>query len=164
MTNTKTFQVEKQGKLAAEADQPDTLYHLSRRTNRGSIKTKGLVPMIKEYKDIPREPGVFFFQTLEQAKDYGYWHAQFINQATDVWECHIPEEYDIEPDPHPEMNFANAWRSSQTLTPENLKFVGTILVPTSKSEPPLKSEKVRGRLSRLPKIFDFSLDTVVSDN
>ena len=71
--------------------QPDTLYHLSRRTNRGSIKTKGLVPMIKEYKDIPREPGVFFFQTLEQAKDYGYWHAQFINQATDVWECHIPE-------------------------------------------------------------------------
>jgi ADP-ribose pyrophosphatase YjhB (NUDIX family) len=129
-------------KVGAVADQPNVLYHLSRRTNRGSIKSKGLVPQIKEYKDIPREPGVFFFQTREQALDYGWYFAQWINQAVDVYECRIPEEYDIERDPHPEMNFTDAWKSKQVLAPENVKFLQTILVPTSKTEPPLKSTKV----------------------
>jgi hypothetical protein len=126
--------VKYEAKTAAEAS--PAFYHLSRRTNRGSIKAKGLLPMIKEYKDLKRRPGVFFFKAEDMAKNYGFYFAQYINQAVDVWEVRLPDGYKISPDTHPDMEGFNAWVGYDSVPPENLRFVvDTVLVPTSKSEP-----------------------------
>jgi 8-oxo-dGTP pyrophosphatase MutT (NUDIX family) len=124
------------------AAQPDVMYHLSRRTNRGSIKRDGLVPQIKEYKNIQRRPGIFMFQTVEQAKDYGYFFAQWVNQATDVWKVRIPKGYVLGRDQHPEMDDFDAWIGYEPIPPENIEVIDTILVPTSTTPAPPKSKKV----------------------
>ena len=134
-TSFKKFRVTASG-------EPEVLYHITRRTNRQSILKNGLVPQIKEYKNIDRKPGVFFFGTIGQAKEYGFYHAQFLNQALDVWECRIPEGYPIYWDEHEDMDDFDAWVSNQPLLPENLRVAGTILVPTSKTPiPPFSRSK-----------------------
>jgi RNA:NAD 2'-phosphotransferase (TPT1/KptA family)/GNAT superfamily N-acetyltransferase/ADP-ribose pyrophosphatase YjhB (NUDIX family) len=125
------------------SERPGVLYHISRRTNRQSILKNGLLPLLKEYKDVERAPGIYFFQSIDAAKDYGFYHAQHVNQALDIWECRIPEGYEVRHDPHPEMDEFDAWMSHEPLPPENLKVVDTILVPKSTADapPPYKSQR-----------------------
>jgi 8-oxo-dGTP pyrophosphatase MutT (NUDIX family)/GNAT superfamily N-acetyltransferase len=116
--------------LKEGAARPKVLYHNSRRTNRQSILKNGLIPQIKEYKDIERQPAVFFFQSIDAARDYGTFHAEFINQALDIWECQIPADYKLQPDTHEEMIEFDAWKSYEPLPAANVRVAGSILVPT----------------------------------
>jgi RNA:NAD 2'-phosphotransferase (TPT1/KptA family) len=121
---------------------PRTLYHLSRRVNRRSIAREGLRPQIKEYKDLQRQPGVFFLATLEQSVDFGHYFAEFVNQAVDVWEAVLPAWYVLHDDPAPDMEALDSLVGYDPVPPECLRLVETILVPTARTEWPPFSRKV----------------------
>jgi ADP-ribose pyrophosphatase YjhB (NUDIX family) len=120
--------------------EPDVMYHISRRANRGSIRTQGLIPQVREFKDVKRSPANYLFESPIAAKEWAFYHAQYVNQPCDIWEVTLPVDTKLFWDMHPDMGGFDAWFTTDTIPPENLKVVGTVLIPTSKSPSPEKYE------------------------
>ena len=82
---------------------PTKVYHVSRKRNRGSILKLGLAPKTKEHTHILRKPGVFAFETLEQAQDWAWNWAHEAKEPMDIWEVNVRNSGDLQPDPSREM-------------------------------------------------------------
>ena len=82
---------------------PTKVYHVSRKRNRGSILKLGLAPKTKEHTHILRKPGVFAFETLEQAQDWAWNWAHEAKEPMDIWEVNVRNSDDLQPDPSREM-------------------------------------------------------------
>src|SRR5208337_1536986 len=123
------------------AAKPGIMYHVSRRTNRGKIRAEGLRPLIKEFKEVEREPGVFLFATWAIALEWAWYHAQYVNQPIDVWEVVLPEGYKLSPDTHKDMKDFNAWVGREPIPAGNLKLERTTLIPKPGDQPPAPWDK-----------------------
>lgn len=115
----------------------NVLYHVSRSKNRKSISSLGLEPRIQEFENIKRKPGVYFLQTLEQAKDWAFWNAFDQASAMDIWEIRLPKNYKVIPDPSSEMtDIYDSWVGYDAVRPEYLKLVTMQKAPKSSAEAP----------------------------
>src|SRR5208337_2533023 len=123
------------------AAKPGIMYHVSRRTNRGKIRAEGLRPLIKEFKEVEREPGVFLFATWAIALEWAWYHAQYVNQPIDVWEVVLPEGYKLSPDTYKDMKDINAWVGREPIPAGNLKLERTTLIPKPGDQPPAPWDK-----------------------
>lgn len=84
-------------------DQPTTLYHVSKSSNRDSILNNGLLPRNKEDLNIHRRPGVYMFSLLADAKEWAHWGKLTYSEPYDIWKISLPGDYRIVKDSHPEM-------------------------------------------------------------
>ena len=129
---------------AASIPPTHTMYHVSRFRNRNYILNKGLLPLIKEYKDLNRKPGIYLFETYAQASDWAFYFGQTYGGRVDIWEVKLPSGIEVEPDLHPEINdIYDAWITQTPIPPDNIKVVKTV-GPKYKDEdaPPMNPMKV----------------------
>lgn len=130
----------------------NVLYHVSRSKNRKNISSLGLEPRIQEFENIKRKPGVYFLQTLEQAKDWAFWNAFDQSSAMDIWKIRLPEHYKVIPDPSSEMtDIYDSWVGYDAVPPKYLKLVTTQKVPKSTADAPQFSKKVSEDFTQNPK-------------
>lgn len=140
-----------------EFSQPQVVYHVSRKSNRKSIQQQGLLPRVQEFENIKRKPGVYFMQTLDQAKDWAFWSALDSMVTMDVWKIQLPENYRIVPDTHPEMDIYDAWVGYEPVPSEYIQVVSTQSVPKSTSEAPPFAKKITHENSQLNELFERPL-------
>jgi hypothetical protein len=137
--------------------QPQVLYHVSRKANRKSIQQQGLLPRVQEFENIKRKPGVYFMQTLDQAKDWAFWSAFDSAAAMDIWKIQLPSDYAVTPDTHPEMDIYNAWIGYEPVPAENIQVVSTQSVPKSTAQAPPFAKKVANEHVQLTELFERPL-------
>jgi hypothetical protein len=123
---------------------PTKLYHVTRTRNRLSIRQRGLVPKTKEHDHILRQPGVFGFETFEQAEDWAYYWSQDEGESMDIWEIDVPDPNELTPDPARDIQTEyDAWIIYKPIPASNLRLKFTQRWPAPWGKPTLTVKKLR---------------------
>jgi len=110
-------------RLMKESSTVDTAYHVSKASNRDSIMTGGLTPRNQEDLNIHRKPGVYFFKSLDDAKEWAHWGKLTYNEPYDIWKVDLPKTHQIAKDTHPEMRDFSSYVTYESIPPENIDLV-----------------------------------------
>lgn len=106
---------------------PNEMFHVSRKKNRNSILSKGLLAITKEYIYLKRTPGIYLLETLQQAEDFALYFGNTEKTGPiDIWRVKIPENSKIFKDTTDMDDMYDAWILYQTIPPENLSIEKTI--------------------------------------
>ncbi|MFC4235947.1 hypothetical protein ACFOY8_11945 [Thalassospira xianhensis] len=119
-----------------------TYFHVSKVENRTSIQRVGLIPQIKEFTNIKREPGIYLLATIEQARDWAFFFAMDVGEPVDIWMVTLPDDVDVRADPDQEMNEVyDSFVCSDAIPAPYIERVGFQHVESSTAEaPPLASK------------------------
>lgn len=110
---------------------PYFMYHVSRKRNRGSILKLGIVPKTREHTHILRRPGVFAFETLEQAEDWAWNWAYEVKEPMDIWAIKVENSDLWLPDPSREMQrLYDCWVIYQKIPLSDIRLLASQPVPT----------------------------------
>ncbi len=108
---------------------PTKLYHVTRTRNRLSIRQRGLVPKTKEHKRVFRKPGVFGFETFEQAQDWAHYWSQDEKESMDIWQISV-DPNSLVPDPAWDVQkYYDAWVIYNPVPPADIKLATTVRWP-----------------------------------
>lgn len=128
--------------LAENRNNINVMYHVSSIKNRKSIARTGLEPRTQEFTNIKRKPGIYFLQSIEQAKDWAFWNAFDQAVAMDIWEVHLPKNYKLMKDPSTEMTEVyDSWVGYEQLMPTRIQLKGTIKVPKTSMDTPVFKQR-----------------------
>jgi pyrimidine deaminase RibD-like protein/GNAT superfamily N-acetyltransferase len=123
---------------------PTKLYHVTRTRNRLSIRQRGLVPKTKEHDHILRQPGVFLFETFEQAEDWAYYWSQDEGESMDIWEIKVQDPNDLTPDPALDIQHDyDAWVIYKPIPAANVRLKFTQRWPEPWGKPTTTVKKIR---------------------
>jgi hypothetical protein len=123
---------------------PTKLYHVTRTRNRLSIRQRGLVPKTKEHDHILRQPGVFGFETFEQAEDWAYYWSQDDRESMDIWEINVQDPNDLTPDPALDIQQDyDAWVIYKPIPAANVRLKFTQRWPEPWGKPTTTVKKIR---------------------
>ena len=106
-----------------------TMYHVSLRKNRAGIQRKGLLPLVKEFPDVERKPGIYLLETYEQAEDWAYWFGGFgdhIKPLVDIWSVDIPVNTSVHPDQTDMDDKYDSWVVYDPIPAGSLRLLKTI--------------------------------------
>lgn len=123
------------------------MYHVSKMSNRNSIQSIGFTPRNQEYDNISRVPGIYMFETLEQAVDWAYWFALDAQENIDIWKINLPKNYKLVPDDHEDMDIYNAYIGYDPIGPEFIQLLKTQKKISSASNPPPYAKKIKSNIS-----------------
>jgi hypothetical protein len=130
--------------LENDTNKPKVIFHVTRSSNRSSIKSQGLIPQNKEFPNIPREPGIYGMETLEQAKDWAFWSMFDEHKPMDIWRIVVPENAILLPDLHPEIQEVyDPWIIKTAIPPSNIFLVATQSVKKHTKFAPPSAKKIR---------------------
>lgn len=118
------------------------LFHVSKKSNRKKLLATGLTPRIQEFTSIKRKPGIYLFQTKEQALDWAFWFSLDEQIPVDVWQVVVDPDYKLVPDTHPEMDIYNAWIGYSPISSDKIICIFTQKTPKSTEEAPSFAKKV----------------------
>jgi hypothetical protein len=123
---------------------PTKLYHVTRTRNRLSIRQRGLVPKTKEHKRVFRKPGVFGFETFEQAEDWAYYWSQDDRESMDIWEIDVEDTSDLTPDSAWDIQQDyDAWVIYKPIPAANVRLKFTQRWPEPRGKPFTTVKKIR---------------------
>ena len=123
---------------------PTKLYHVTRTRNRLSIRQRGLVPKTKEHDHILRQPGVFGFETFEQAEDWAYYWSQDEGESMDIWEIDVHDPNELTPDPARDIQTEyDAWVIYKPIPAANVRLKFTQRWPAPWGKPTTTVKKLR---------------------
>lgn len=104
-----------------------SFYHVSKSTNRKGILQRGLIPQNKEDLNIRRKPGVFLFQSFDDASEWAYWGKMtYPKEEFDIWRVELPERYHITRDLHPEMTEFSSFVGYDPIPPNNINLINNV--------------------------------------
>ena len=130
--------------IESEVPSTRTMFHVTRSRNRKSILNSGLEPRNVEFENAKRRPGIYLFETLEQARDWAFWCALDWQVPLDIWEVHIPDDYELTQETHPEIiDKYDAWICYQIINPLDLRLNFTQKTPKSSKDAPPFATKLR---------------------
>lgn len=120
MREFKTFLGEQQEEISSP-----TGYHVSKTSNRDSIRSTGLTPKNQEDLNIHRNPGVYFFKSLDDAKEWAHWGKLTYKEPYDIWRIRLSDTHKISKDSHPEMQEFSSYVTHQSVPPKNIDLASS---------------------------------------
>jgi hypothetical protein len=106
------------------------MFHISWKNNRANILKKGLLPKIKEFPELQREPGIYLMETQEQAEDWAYYFGMTYSTrnktAIDIWKVNLPESTQLHQDLTDVNEVYDSWFTFEPIHPENLQVIYTM--------------------------------------
>ena len=123
------------------------LYHTSKAYNHNSILKTGLEPRNQEYENISREPGIFMFESLAQAREWAFYFAMTEDEPIDIWEVIVPRAYKLKRDLHPDMDIYNAVIGYETIPPNQLRLIKTQPAVNSSKNSPRRAPLIKSDIT-----------------
>ena len=123
------------------------MYHVSKTSNRNSIQSNGFTPRNQEYDNINRSPGIYMFETLEQAIDWAFWFAMDAQENIDIWKINLPKNYKLVVDNHEDMDIYNAYIGYTPIAPELIQLIKTQKKISSTRNAPPFAKKIKSNIS-----------------
>jgi GNAT superfamily N-acetyltransferase/RNA:NAD 2'-phosphotransferase (TPT1/KptA family) len=144
-------------KTASSLQAPKTFYHVSRKRNRASIQSRGLLPQIVEFTELERKPGIYLLETEEQAYDWAWCFGDGIfedeesddydpragKEIIDVWAVDLPAGITLTPDKTDMDERYDSWVIYDPVPAESVHLLGTVGPKYNWDNAPAKPQKVQ---------------------